>query len=321
MPHTPDAASLQISPPAFCGCSNAASCAPPAACAAWAAAGAGAVCNCPPFARVSLRPTPRFPRPRSHSCDVGPWNISRMIVIPPDVGHGGVPRAADQPRCGKPAKPQIGLIVTRCVNVTEPAANPARSPLLVMPLATTTLLPLLKSRTRLTQFNRRKLRHSKPPGIVCPSGGGNLSRTCGSVVCHIRQAKAKEEVGSTLNGGTREVLIYPRAGLADQNTSSLWPKARYATRRRMGPLGSETCRIADSESAAFSSVPSTPRPQFIKQTPKTLMLPYRYPVHVDRRCVKRTRPLPSSQLLACQDDNHPRLLSLHPIRLTLIYGN
>jgi hypothetical protein len=121
--------------------------------------------------------------------------------------------------------------------------------------------------------------------------------------------------------GTREVLIYPRAGLADQNTSSLWPKARYATRRRMGPLGSETCRIADSESAAFSSVPGTPRPQFTKQTPKTLTLPYRYPVHVDRRCVKRTRPLPSSQLLACQDDNHPRLLSLHPIRLTLIYGN
>jgi hypothetical protein len=159
----------------------------PAARAAWA----GAVCSCPPFARVPLRPTPRSPSPRSHSCDVGPLNISRMIVIPPDVGHGGVPRAADQPRCGKPAKPQIGLIVTRCVNVTEPAANPARSPLLVMSLATTTL-PFLKSRTRLTQFNRRKLRHSKPPGIVRPSGGGNLSRTCGSVVCHIGQAKARQ---------------------------------------------------------------------------------------------------------------------------------
>jgi hypothetical protein len=121
--------------------------------------------------------------------------------------------------------------------------------------------------------------------------------------------------------GAREVLIYPKPGLADQNTSSLWPKARYATRRRMGPLGSETCRIADSESAAFSSVPGTPRPQFTKQTRKTLTLPYRYPVHADRRCVKRTRPLPSSQLLACQDDNHPRLLSHHPIRLILIYGN
>jgi hypothetical protein len=306
------AASLQISAPAFHGCSSAADCARCLRCL-------GAVCNCPPFARVSLRPTPRFPFPHSRSCDVGPWNISRMIVIPPDVGHGGVPRAADQPRCGKPAKPQIGLIVTRCVNVTEPAANPARSPLLVMPLATTTL-PLLKCRTRLTQFNRRKVRHSKPPGIVRPSGGGNLSRTCGSAVCHIRQAKVRQEVCSILDRGL-ERFIYPKPGHADQNTSSLWPKARYATRRRMGPLGSEICRSADRESAAFSSVPGTSRPQLTKQTRKTLTLPYQHPVHADRRCVKRTRPLPSSQLLACQDDNHPRLLSHHPIRLILIYGN
>jgi hypothetical protein len=214
MPHTPDAVphlSRYRRPPSM---------------AARTLRVARAVCCCPrclcrgrsrlqlpSFCPRSLAPDPTLPRPRSHSCDVGPWNISRMIVIPPDVGHGGVPRAADQPRCGKPAKPQIGLIVTRCVNVTEPAANPARSPLLVMPLATTTLLPLPKSRTRLTQFNRRKLRHSKPPGIVCSSGGGNLSRTCGSVDCHIRQAKAKEEVDSKLNGGLERCLYTPSLGL------------------------------------------------------------------------------------------------------------